>query len=132
MKISTLHKITALILVVLLCFNNLKTILTVSDFIYRQAEIAKNLCIQKDNQQGCNGKCQLKIALAESNSESNPYDIPAVNRTKLDVFQSSEVIQIKLENTEMTDANLIKTVYIPFFLISSTLEVATPPPKYFI
>ena len=132
MKISTLHKIIALILVVLLCLNNLKTIVTVSDFIYRQAEIAKNLCIQKDNQQGCNGKCQLKIALAESNSESNPYDIPAVNRTKLDVFQSSEVIQIKLENTELTVANLIKTVYIPLFLISSALEVATPPPKYFI
>jgi hypothetical protein len=132
MKISTLHKIIALILVVLLCLNNLKTIITVSDFIYRQAEIAKNLCIQKDNQQGCNGKCQLKIALTESNSEPNPYNIPAVNRTKLDVFQSSKVIQIKLENTEMTDANLIKTVLKPFVLISSTVEVDTPPPKHFI
>ena len=58
------YKITALLLVTILLANNISTLAIVGDFIVNQDFIANTLCIQKEDQQGCNGKCHLKKQLA--------------------------------------------------------------------
>lgn len=132
MKIAILHKITALVLVFLLCLNNIKTLVTVTDFMYRQAEIAKNLCIQKDNQQECNGKCQLKIALADNNSDQSTPDIPKNNRFKLDVFHHVTNVNFAFQTTQTTDLTFVQCYGQNIIFHNSTLDVDTPPPKFFI
>lgn len=77
------HKITAFILVFILFAPNLNTLVIIGDFMVNQAVIAKNLCIQKDNQQGCNGKCQLTKQINEITSNSNT-DLPALAIDKTD------------------------------------------------
>ncbi len=58
-----INKIISILLVVVLFLGIFKTTFTISDFLINQDEIAKTLCVQKDNQQGCFGKCQLVKAL---------------------------------------------------------------------
>jgi len=70
------HKITAFLLVFILFAHNINTLVIIGDFLVNQAVIAKNFCIQKDNQQGCNGKCQLTKEIKQSTPESNT-ELPA-------------------------------------------------------
>ena len=60
-----LHKIVSILLVAILLANNINTLTIVGDFVVNQDFIAKTLCIQKEDQQGCNGKCHLKKQLAQ-------------------------------------------------------------------
>ena len=39
--------------------HNINTLVIIGDFLANQDIIAKTLCIQKEEQKGCNGKCQL-------------------------------------------------------------------------
>ncbi len=65
-----LQRIIAFFLVVILLAYNIKTASIIVDFKINQRKIAETLCVQKDNQQGCNGKCQLVKAL-KSDIESS-------------------------------------------------------------
>ena len=63
MKNHAIHKIISVLLTVVLLLGVFKTTFTITNFLIHQDEIAKTLCVQKNNQQGCNGKCQLVKAL---------------------------------------------------------------------
>ena len=68
-----INKTTALFLAFVLLANNINTIVIITDFIINQDIIAKTLCIQKEEQKGCLGKCQLRKELNEA-SEQGPNE----------------------------------------------------------
>ncbi|MBO3098815.1 hypothetical protein [Gelidibacter pelagius] len=124
------HKITAYVLVFILFAHNINTLMIIGDFLANQAVIAKNLCIQKDDQQGCNGKCQLTKQIVESTPDSNT-DLPAqeTRRMSLDAF-CLYTIQVAETQTEIFSA----TKNIPFGYTPSILlqyqDIDTPPPNF--
>lgn len=125
------HKITALVLIVILFANNINTLVIIGDFIVNQDFIAKTLCIQKEEQNGCNGKCQLRKELSENNSDSNSHDNPLQEgkRIALDAFCLSSISQI-----ESTSVSACKTKQDTAFkapiLNNRYLDIDTPPPNF--
>ncbi|TXD83053.1 hypothetical protein ESY86_11195 [Subsaximicrobium wynnwilliamsii] len=129
MNFALFHKITAYILVFMLCFQNVNTLFIVGDFMVNQALIAKTLCVQKENQQGCNGKCQLRKELSENTQTSKP-EAPAQDykRLTLDVFYLSEnlhdsqvfCLRSRKENIKLATPKLCKLY----------LDIDTPPPNF--
>ncbi|TYA55928.1 hypothetical protein [Formosa maritima] len=124
------HKITAFILVFILFAHNINTFVIIGDFLVNQDFITKTLCIQKDNQQGCNGKCHLSKQLSDSNPESNSQTpLQESKRIALDVFCVSNI-------------NVFETQYIKFKLpqvlithkspkiAKAYLDIDTPPPIF--
>ena len=71
MILKVTYKLTALFLTFALLANNISNVVIVTDFLVNQDFIAKTLCIQKEDQKGCNGKCQLKKELVQNNTDSN-------------------------------------------------------------
>ncbi|MCB0461830.1 MAG: hypothetical protein R2816_10450 [Flavobacteriaceae bacterium] len=124
------RKITAFVLVFILFAHNINTLVIIGDFMMNQAIIAKNLCVQKENQQGCNGKCQLRKQLKENNPESNPNNpIQESRRLTLDVFY---LVNINLIEQQQEDILLSKENIITQSqkIIKMYLEIDTPPPNF--
>lgn len=123
------QKTTAFILIVILLAHNINTLIIVVDFIANQDFIAKTLCIQKDNQQGCNGKCHLQKQLAQN--ETNPDKNTPLTENKrmvLDAFYISNINTITSENTFNATAQQ-KLLYRTPAVYENTLSVDTPPPN---
>lgn len=125
---QVLHKAFAIILTIALLFNNIKTVVIVADFVINQDIIAKTLCIQKDEQKGCNGKCQLRKELKESNSNTPNNPLQKTERTQLDVFvffseKHSTEEQIIINNNRSSQVNFYSKS-----TISKYYDIDTPPP----
>ena len=86
MIIKLVHNITALLLTSLLLANNLNNVIIVTDFVINQDFIAKTLCIQKEEQKGCNGKCYLNKQLNEATNQDQDQPLQFQNRIELSVF----------------------------------------------
>lgn len=126
---SITHKLTAYILVVIVLAHNINTLIIVGDFLANQEFIAKTLCIQKDDQQGCNGKCHLKTQLAKNESGTNgEAPIPYSKRTRLDVFFVSSINSIPMQ-TEMFRLGKTEIFYSMPIPNEALLLVDTPPPN---
>jgi hypothetical protein len=125
-----LHKITASFLILILLTNSISTLSIIGDFVINQDFIAKTLCIQKENQQGCNGKCHLKKQLAENTTNSND-ELPLTEnkRTVLDVFFlfSFNIIQPSIHSHLLPQVN---TTYKLLSFKPTSFEVETPPPIF--
>lgn len=125
-----LNKITSLLLITILLANNINTLAIVGDFVVNQDFIAKTLCIQKEDQQGCNGKCHLKKQLAENNSgTSSEFPAQENKRTTLDTFclVSNEALNTHVNNT------ISPQIIIPHNssrIIKTSFKVETPPPIF--
>lgn len=124
------HKITAFVLVFILFAHNINTLVIVGDFLVNQDFIAKTLCIQKDNQQGCNGKCQLSKQLSESNPESN-NQTPLLEgkRIALDLFCVSSINTIETNNIQYKLPQVLLTHKSPK-IVKTYLDIDTPPPIF--
>lgn len=124
------HKITAFILVFILFAHNINTLVIIGDFLANQAIIAKNLCIQKDNQLGCNGKCQLTKQIVESNPDSNT-DLPAqeTRRMSLDAFcwYDIQITEAQTEILVITNNSLF--AFTPSIILQYQ-DIDTPPPNF--
>jgi hypothetical protein len=124
------RKITAFVLVFILFAHNINTLVIIGDFMVNQAIIAKNLCVQKENQQGCNGKCQLRKQLKENTPESNPNNpIQKSRRLTLDVFY---LVNINLIEPQQGDTLLSKESIVTHSqkINKMYLEIDTPPPNF--
>ncbi|GGW58926.1 hypothetical protein DFQ11_101980 [Winogradskyella epiphytica] len=130
MIIKVIFKATALFLTFVLLANNINNVVIVTDFVINQDFIAKTLCIQKDDQKGCNGKCQLTKELVQNNSDSNSETpLPSTDRTRLDVF----VVYAKANYTIEADFQ-VSTIQntIDYRLNTPTsgfYAIDTPPPN---
>lgn len=124
------HKITAFVLVFILFAHNINNLVIIGDFMVNQAVIAKNFCVQKENQQGCNGKCHLVKQLKENNPESNS-DIPSqeIKRMSLDVFC---LFSIHAQQTSLVYNHSIQKISKDYSLniVSTYLDIDTPPPIF--
>lgn len=124
------HKITAYVLVFILFSHNINTLVIISEFVVNQAAIAKNYCVQKDNQLGCNGKCHLSQQLKESTPESNT-DLPTqeTRRMSLDAFCVYDVDAPEIQNVAvlcMTNNSFGFSQHIK----NRYLDIDTPPPNF--
>lgn len=125
------HIITACMLAIILLAHNINTLVIVSDFVLNQDFIAKTLCIQKEDQQGCNGKCHLKTELSknETGTDGKAPIQNTVKRQTLDVFFVSEINMVSqgLSLAEQSVFNFY--TYTPNF-DNQSLYVETPPPDF--
>lgn len=127
---SITHKITAHILVVILLAHNINTLVIVGDFIANQDFIAKTLCIQKDNQQGCNGKCQLKMQLAQNESGTDgKAPIQESKRVVLDVYFVTDINSFDAQFISF-HINNNKVFYQTPIFSEALLSLDTPPPNF--
>ena len=124
------HKITAFVLVFILFAHNINSLVIIGDFVVNQDFIAKTLCIQKEKQQGCNGKCQLRKELKESNSDSSS-DLPfqESKRMSLDVFCIFNKSELEIPFI-VIDLSQIETLYNTRRITKMYLEIDTPPPNF--
>jgi len=129
--ISFTNKIVALILSIILLTHNINNAIIIGDFIINQDIIAKTLCIQKEEQKGCNGKCQLRKELSQNNnSDSNSESqIPETKRMALDFYyitisnnvKSQWLWSLNAKHKIITNSNIIESIY---------YDVDTPPPIF--
>ena len=124
------HKITAFVLVFILFAHNINTLVIIGDFMVNQATIAKNFCVQKENQQGCNGKCHLGKQLKQSTPESNS-DMPSqeIKRMSLDAFC---LYTINSPQTTLAYHQTIQNISTSYShnIIRTYLDIDTPPPIF--
>jgi|SRR5688572_5416656 len=122
------HKITAFVLVFILLAHNINTLVIVGDFLVNQDFIAKTLCIQKDNQQGCNGKCQLVKQLSENNPDANSQTpVQETKRLALDVYCISNINTIQNRFKDYKLPQILVTHNSPK-IVKTFLDIETPPP----
>jgi hypothetical protein len=124
------HKITAYVLVVILLAHNINTLVIVGDFLANQDFIAKTLCIQKEDQQGCNGKCHLKKQLAQNETGTDSkMPVQESKRTVLDIYCVSDINSIDPQIISIfTIKN--KFFYKTPIITESNISVDTPPPNF--
>ena len=124
------HKITAYVLVVILLAHNINTLVIVGDFLANQDFIAKTLCIQKEDQQGCNGKCHLKNQLAQN--ESGTDSKMPVQESKRNVLDIYFVSDISIIESQIISFHIIKNkvFYKAPITTETTILVDTPPPNF--
>lgn len=127
---SIAHKMTAFVLVLILFAHNINTLVIIGDFVVNQATIAKNLCIQKDNQQGCNGKCQLIKQIKQSTPDSNT-DTPAqeTRRMSLDAFCLYKIDIGEKQFIAFREVQKISNTYSQNLTLTY-LDIDTPPPIF--
>jgi hypothetical protein len=124
------HKITAYVLVVILLAHNINTLVIVGDFLANQDFIAKTLCIQKEDQQGCNGKCHLKKQLAQNEAGTDgKMPVKESKRTVLDVYFVSDVNSIESQSI-LLFAIKSKFFYKTSIITENPISVDTPPPNF--
>lgn len=101
----------------------------VIDFVINQDYIAANFCVQKDDQQGCNGKCHLTKTLKEtapSDTNSSQQNTPRLT-LKFDFLVS--IFETKKDsNNLISETNKIPFIWFSFKTITRYYDVLTPPP----
>lgn len=128
MILKLIYKATAPFLIFVLLANSISNVVIVTDFIINQDFIAKTLCIQKEDQKGCNGKCQLTKELVQNNSDSNSDTPLSSSRTQLDVFVVTTILHniednIQISTLQNTIDYRLRATRSAFFAID------TPPPN---
>lgn len=122
--------ITAVVLAIILMANHISTVGIMVNFVVNQDYIAKTLCIQKDNQKGCNGKCQLAKQLNKENPAS-PSELPTqeAKRLILDCYFVSSISVID-NGSKIDTYTSIFSFYTSKPYFEPTLAVDYPPPVF--
>ena len=129
MILKVIYKAIALFLTFVLLANNINNVVIVTDFVVNQDFIAKTLCIQKDDQKGCNGKCHLTKQLAQSNTDSSSdAPFPSTDRTRLDVFVIYETANHTIDNFNQLSRFQNNSHYRIKQPVSGFYSIHTPPP----
>ncbi len=127
MKTPVIHKIISLLLIIVLLLGVFKTTYTISNFLINQKEIAKTLCVQKDNQQGCNGKCQLVKALKKDLEKDTKAPNQKISK---EVFQFLVPIQEKITKNTIEIPSIKITDGKNYTIIRIISDIFIPPPNY--
>jgi hypothetical protein len=120
------HSLSAIFLAFILFTYNINNVVIVIDFLINQDEIAKTLCVQKEDQKGCNGKCQLvkelKLNTTDSKAPQQSSKITIIDCSYLQPtnnFYCSEHDLVFAE--KMSDKKSYKTI-VKYY------DVDNPPP----
>lgn len=120
----------ALLFAFTLLTYNINTVIIIVSFVINQDTIAKTLCVQREAPKGCNGKCQLRKNLQESQN-TNTNDAPFQEGSKLalanNYIKPAEAIHFGLASatisTEIIDITTYKT-------ITKYYDIDLPPPIF--
>lgn len=123
------RNITVFFLVIVLLINNFNTLFIFGNFLANQSYIAKVLCIQKENQLGCNGKCYLAKQISLSHEQQSDKEIPSERKLVLDVFYLTSNSSNPKEQISTADTQLSIKMYKNNYVQSSYLDIETPPPN---
>ena len=122
------HKITALLFVFILFSQNISTLVIIGDFVLNQDFIAKTFCVQKENQQGCNGKCHLMKELKDSEPDSKTtLPVKETRRFSLDAFCFYDIKNLENRNISNAESNVLVNNH-SVNLIATYFDIDTPPP----
>ncbi|WP_141675532.1 hypothetical protein [Formosa haliotis] len=88
------------------------------------------MCVQKSDQQGCNGKCHLINELRKHElNDSTKTPISAEKRLALDIYQLPTINHIPpVWNQTLENKKIIITY--TFNVSSLVLDIDTPPPNF--
>ncbi|NQX81525.1 MAG: hypothetical protein HRT66_05970 [Flavobacteriaceae bacterium] len=127
---KTNHKYISIFLTITLLVGVMVNIIVYISFMVNQDYIAKVLCIEKEQQTGCNGKCELQKQIKKYNSPAS--NNPIENNKKLPFiklvffisqydFILSKCFEYDSESKILSEDTFIHTLY---------YDVETPPPNY--
>ncbi len=129
MKTSLVHKFISFAFATVVLIYNFKSVPTLANFVINQDAIAKTLCVQKEDQQGCNGKCQLVIALKKDMKQQQEFPLQNIEKIAY-AFHYFE----PLENTSLykfsEDLNLTIFDGALYNTINKSYIITTPPPLF--
>ena len=123
------HIVTAYFLAFVLCTYNINNVVIVINFVLNQETIAKTLCVQKEDQRGCNGKCQLEKQL---NKNVSPQDnAPTQQNRKLTLAEYNYIQPVNnlCLNKPILTVHKKKFNRKIYHLQSTFIAVETPPPN---
>lgn len=123
--------LSAFLALIILCSSFYQAYVSVY-FIAYQDYIVKELCVQKDNQQGCNGKCYLMKNLNNEVTENNTT-IPVNNENE---FRGNFIFYYTKNSSPLFNYlkhnNSNNTVYFNPLKQTVFIDKETPPPKFYI
>lgn len=128
MSKAFLQRIVAFLLMVILLAYNIKTVSIIVDFKINQRKIAETLCVQKEDQQGCNGKCQLVKALKSDIETSKEMPIENIENIGLsfNYLQPESHFYMNLFYELFSSLDFHNTI---LNIINMEYEIVIPPPK---
>ena len=128
MIITNKHSLSAIFLAFILFTYNINNVVIVIDFLINQDIIAKTLCIQKEAQKGCNGKCQLVKELNLNTNTSNK-EAPLQNN-KITLVEYTYIQPInEIDFINASTISLSKKIdYTTYTTIVKYYDTDIPPP----
>lgn len=118
-----------LLLLLFMCSTVINTA-TLLRFVKDQDIIANTLCVQKDMQLGCNGKCYLSKMLAETSKDSKEQQLPGFLELNLLFWNTEDGTFNELLSTDLFLKKSVTTVYSNPFFQNCYLNIDTPPPDF--
>jgi len=104
--------------------------LIIGEFVINQDFIAKTLCIEREAQTGCNGKCQLRKSISENNSETNNEDpLQSNKRIAVEFVFIQGVSSFKFNTFHAKKSSLILNP-LNDKIRSQYYDIETPPPLF--
>ena len=130
MIITNKHSLSAIFLAFILFTYNINNVVIVIDFLINQDVIAKTLCVQKEEQKGCNGKCQLVKELNLNSATSNENTPQQSN--KITLIECTYIQPInKIEFITTGVSPLSKTIdRSRYTTIVKYYDIDIPPPVF--
>lgn len=128
MNNAFLHKAFALLLTFILLAYNIKTISIIVNFKINQYLIARTLCVQKEDQKGCLGKCQLVKALKKDSQTNNQNPIQNNKIISLNITYLQPITKIDFNFFHKIKSNHIYNDFKQKKILKC-YEILTPPPK---
>lgn len=104
--------------------------ITLLRFAKDQDAIAATLCVQKDMQMGCNGKCYLSKMLAETSDGAEEQQLPGFLEFNLLFWKTEEDPFAALGTKAQFLKKTVTTVYTNPFFQNCYLNIDTPPPNF--
>lgn len=128
MIINNKHSLSAIFLAFILFTYNINNVAIVIDFLINQDTIAKTLCVQKEEQKGCNGKCQLVKELNLSSNTTNK-ETPQQNN-KISLVECTYIQPINEIDFKTVGADSISTIIesTSYTTIVKYYDIDIPPP----
>lgn len=104
--------------------------MVLGNFLLHRDYIIKNLCVQKDNQIDCYGKCHLKKIF--KNTSTNQEDIVNDLNTLERLFEMN-LFDIEIVFLDVIDKEVViqKNKEYNHHFVQPYLEIKTPPPQFF-
>lgn len=130
MIIANKHSLSAIFLAFILFTYNINNVAIVIDFLINQDTIAKTLCIQKEAQKGCNGKCQLVKEL-NLNSNTTNKEAPKQNN-KISLVECTYIQPINEIDFKTVGADSLSKIIenASYSTIVKYYDIDIPPPVF--